>query len=42
MKIKNLKVWKKTPKSAQKLGFNENKWAEYAKELMKETLLINS
>jgi len=38
-KNKNLKVWKETLKSVQKLEFNKNKWIEYTKELMKEFLL---
>jgi len=30
---------RKTPKSAQKLRVNENKWTEYTKKLMKENPL---
>ena len=33
---RSLKFEKKTPKSAQKLRVNENKWTEYTKKLMKE------
>ena len=33
---KSLKIWKETPKSIGKLGFNENKQIEYTKKLMKK------
>jgi len=33
---RSLKVWKETPKSAQKIEVNENKQTEYTKKLIKE------
>ena len=37
---RSLKFWEETPKSAQKLRVNENKWTEYTKRLIKEKSLL--